>query len=1155
MKLEVRILGVLEVRADGRDLKLRSAKQRELLAVLLLHQGQVVSRDRLVDALWGEAPPDTATKALQVHVSQLRKAQVGVETQAPGYLLRLDGDAVDSKRFERLAREGAAALAGGEAERAADLLREALALWRGPPLADFGSAEFAQPEIARLEELRVSAVENRIEADLALGRGDVVGELEALIASQPFRERLRRQLMLALYQGGRQAEALAAYRETHRVLAEELGIDPSAELQELERAILTQDPRLASPRPHARTGGDVFIGRDAELGVLLARLDAVIAGRGGVLLLAGEAGIGKSRLTDELSRRASTRGVLTLAGPCWEAGGAPPFWPWIRALRTYVRACPPGALGRQAPADLDELAGLLPELNVLGHGSSRPRASDPDEARFRLFDAAASFLRTAATDRPILLVLDDVHAADAPSLLLLRFLAHQLGDARLLVIAAYRNGEVGPGHPLAPAELERAVGTTRIELGGFTVADVERSLTLAAGPELAGGAAPQIHAATDGNPLFVTEIARLLVAEGRLDDPHDPDGLVRPVPLGVRGVIGRRLLRLSPGCRELLATAAVLGREFAHSTLERLAVASRDDVLDAMEEAAAAHVVEPLGGGRLRFTHALVRDSLYDDLAPARRLRTHRDAGTVLERLYAADPEPHLAELAYHFCAAANAGSAVRAADYAQRAAARAAGQLAYEEAARLYALALSVLEREAPEDAAAHCRLLLRFGDAQMRGGESAAARTIFLRVARIAARAGLAELQAEAALAYIGRFLWMRSISDPHLVPLIREALEALGGLEHPLRAKLKARLVPAVRGDLDWAPRAKLGEEAVRMARRLGDPATLAYVLDARCGGLEGPFTLEQTLADAEEIIALGERLGDDERVFAGLDHRLWARWTAGDMRRVAADRDAMARLADELRQPAQRWLVAVIDAALASFGGRFEQGERLIEQAYRIGVRAQVYSPGLAQGLQLLALRAEQGRLPEVQTDLSGWIRRSPGQRIFHCVQLLHHARLGRSAEAAEALQAIAADGFAGISPDEQWHWGAALTAEACTLLGDTERGAALYERLRPSEGQIVICIPEVAAGSASRWLGVLATLLERWDDASRHFEAALEQDLRVGACPAAAHDHHEHGRMLVARGRRADRARAQELLGVAKEEYGAMGMWPWARAAEEDTAGR
>lgn len=823
MKLEVRILGVLEVRADGRDLKLRSAKQRELLAVLLLHQGQVVSRDRLVDALWGEAPPDTATKALQVHVSQLRKAQVGVETQAPGYLLRLDGDAVDSKRFERLAREGAAALAGGEAERAADLLREALALWRGPPLADFGSAEFAQPEIARLEELRVSAVENRIEADLALGRGDVVGELEALIASQPFRERLRRQLMLALYQGGRQAEALAAYRETHRVLAEELGIDPSAELQELERAILTQDPRLASPRPHARTGGDVFIGRDAELGVLLARLDAVIAGRGGVLLLAGEAGIGKSRLTDELSRRASTRGVLTLAGPCWEAGGAPPFWPWIRALRTYVRACPPGALGRQAPADLDELAGLLPELNVLGHGSSRPRASDPDEARFRLFDAAASFLRTAATDRPILLVLDDVHAADAPSLLLLRFLAHQLGDARLLVIAAYRNGEVGPGHPLAPAELERAVGTTRIELGGFTVADVERSLTLAAGPELAGGAAPQIHAATDGNPLFVTEIARLLVAEGRLDDPHDPDGLVRPVPLGVRGVIGRRLLRLSPGCRELLATAAVLGREFAHSTLERLAVASRDDVLDAMEEAAAAHVVEPLGGGRLRFTHALVRDSLYDDLAPARRLRTHRDAGTVLERLYAADPEPHLAELAYHFCAAANAGSAVRAADYAQRAAARAAGQLAYEEAARLYALALSVLEREAPEDAAAHCRLLLRFGDAQMRGGESAAARTIFLRVARIAARAGLAELQAEAALAYIGRFLWMRSISDPHLVPLIREALEALGGLEHPLRAKLKARLVPAVRGDLDWAPRAKLGEEAVRMARRLGGSAT--------------------------------------------------------------------------------------------------------------------------------------------------------------------------------------------------------------------------------------------------------------------------------------------------------------------------------------------
>src|SRR4051794_8981194 len=428
MGVELRILGALEVSANGHEVPVRAAKQRELLGILLLHPGEVVSRDHLVDALWGERPPETATKALQVHVSQLRKAQLAIETRSPGYALRVEPDALDAARFERLARDGAAALAAGEAERASALLSEGLALWRGPPLADLAYASFAQPEIARLEELRLDALEERVEADLALGRGGLVGELEALVARHPLRERLRRQLMLALYRAGRQAEALEAYRDARTTLVEELGLEPSPELQELERAILVQDPALAAAP--ARAASD-FVGRDRELALLAARLDDAVAGRGSLVLLAGEAGIGKSRLCAELATRAGARGARMLTGRCWEAGGAPPYWPWIDALRGLVAERPP---------EPGELAALL--------GGAPAAAADSEDARFRLFDATGRYLRAAAAESPIVLALDDVHAADAPSLLLLRFLADQLSDARLLVVAAYRDDEVGPGHPL-----------------------------------------------------------------------------------------------------------------------------------------------------------------------------------------------------------------------------------------------------------------------------------------------------------------------------------------------------------------------------------------------------------------------------------------------------------------------------------------------------------------------------------------------------------------------------------------------------------------------------------------------------------------------------------------------------------------------------------
>jgi DNA-binding SARP family transcriptional activator len=359
--VEVRVLGPLEVRENDEPLVLGGAKQRALLAILALHANEVVSSDRLIDELWGAEAPQTAAKSLQVHVSQLRKAlepgrksgEAGEHllTRPPGYLLRLDPEQLDAERFKRLADQGREALAGGDPETAAAKLNEALGLWRGDPLADLTYASFAQSEISRLEGLRLAALEDRIEADLQRGRhGAVIGDLERLISAEPLRERPRGQLMLALYRSGRQAEALDAYGKARSALVDELGIEPGRELRDLQAAILRQDTDLdleargARPSPPAAVTrpdtapapAESFVGRESELGELrTALVDG--GGRMSLFLIAGEPGIGKSRIADEFTTVAQARGAKVFWGRCWEAGGAPPYWPWVQALREYIR--------------------------------------------------------------------------------------------------------------------------------------------------------------------------------------------------------------------------------------------------------------------------------------------------------------------------------------------------------------------------------------------------------------------------------------------------------------------------------------------------------------------------------------------------------------------------------------------------------------------------------------------------------------------------------------------------------------------------------------------------------------------------------------------------------------------------------------------------
>jgi DNA-binding SARP family transcriptional activator len=711
--MEFRILGPLEVLEEGRAVALGGGKPRALLAVLLLHPNEPLTTDRLIEELWGEHAPPSAAKAVHVHVSRLRKALAAgagaggaggglLVTRERGYELRLDPERLDSNRFERLVAEGRGELADGHPERALEALERALSLWRGKPLADFAYETFAQREIARLDELRVGALEQLVEAKLALGRHtEVITSLEALIGEHPYRERVRAQLMLALYRSDRQADALEAYQDARRALVEELGIEPGERLRELERAILAQDPGLDVPieapavEPAVETPRGTFVGRERELAELIDGLDDVFAGHGRLFLLAGEPGIGKSRLTDELTAYARRRGAALLVGRCWEEGGAPAYWPWVQALRTYVCDCDAAELRQQLDDVGADLVHLLPELRLRFTDLPDRPAVESEGARFRLFEAVSSFLRRATRGRPLVLVLDDMHAADEPSLLLLRFVAREMADSRLLLVCAFRDVDPSVRDPLrlALAEVVREPQTAHLALTGLSDVEVAKYVELAVDAEPAGGLVQAIQASTEGNPLFVAETVRLLHAEGHITDA---EAHVR-IPPGVRAVIGQRTARLTEQCRSLLGSASVFGREFGLEALARLSKLGPDTLLEALDEAVAQRIIGEVPGapGRLRFGHGLIRDTLYDELTATRRLRLHQKAGEALEASYCADPGPHLAELAHHFFSASSTETAGKAIDYARRAGDRAARELAYEEAVRLYDMALDLVDLE----------------------------------------------------------------------------------------------------------------------------------------------------------------------------------------------------------------------------------------------------------------------------------------------------------------------------------------------------------------------------------------------------------------------------------------------------------------------------
>ena len=883
--------------------------------------------------------------------------------------------------------------------------------------------------------------------------------------------------------------------------------------------------------PASATG---LVARQAEQAALRAALDLARAGRGTVVLLAGDPGIGKTTLLEWLVSEAARTDVRAYWGRCWEGGGAAAYWPWAQVVRGCLADRGDTHFGGEAAG----VERILPELAARVPVSGPFASTDDTAARSKLFQALTTFLLDAARDAPLLLALDDLHAADEASLLLLAHLAAQVETAPVLVAGAFREVEARAS-PRLGRLLGRVAATGQLlELSGLDERDVTTLVQEATGEAEVTALASRLHRVTDGNPFFVLESTRLLAAERAAGDG-------RPrLPEEVHALVRRRLAGLGERLRRVLASAAVLGREFDHAVLSEVTGLPADVLVDDLGAAAASRVVDEVGLGRWSFAHAVLRETLYDDLAAPERAELHGRVAEALERVHAGDLDAHAVALAHHFGHSEGPDHSRRAVHYCEVAGRAAVSSFAYEEAALLFRRAIDALVLTPGADPARRAELLVSLGEAEARSGDFSGARATFRRALRIGRAIGSAQLVGRAALGVAGE---IETVSDKERVSVLREAV-ALVPEDH---AALRARLLLALAGTLhrgwprDHGPEVRaLNDEAVEMARRSGDAGMLRSVLLAwhLNAAFHGPETLERRLAVADELVERSMAAGDLRTLAYARHWRSIDLFEVGDIAATEAELDLAASLAAQLREPFLLWATAYPRATLALLRGELADAERLAHEALAAGERTEFTDmEGMFSG-QIFETRFQQGRLAETEeaTRRRPWrLNREQEDTSIFLARVL--AELGHTDDARRVYDTVLDDAVTG----RQNIWvllARAVVADTCWVLGDAAGAAALYDSLLPFAGRHVVNgIAGASHGSADRHLGCLATLLGRFDDAERHFDAAHRMHARLGARPWLAHGRVAHARMLLARRRGDDEARATALLTQARDAFRSMGM--------------
>ena len=918
-----------------------------------------------------------------------------------------------------------------------------------------------------------------------------------------------------------------------------------------EAAAGTAAPAVASPAPAPRSPhreASLFVGRQQEMAHLTSALASARQGRGQVVLLAGSGGMGKTRLAQQLAQRAEGEGVLVLWGRCLEEPGAPLYWPWRQLIRAYLRTSGDPHAAQTFGAGLADIAGIVPELaEQFPVEPAGAQASDTAQSRFRLFDAVVAFWRRAAERVPQLLIFEDLHWADATSLRLFAFLAAELEDSGVMVVGTYRDTELSRQHPLFDtlAELARSSSFRRIELTGLSSRETEEFMAAASGGVASTGFVAAIHARTEGHPLFLEETLRLIVdgqAARTVGSARDDLQKLLKIPSGVREVIGKRLNRLSPSTGRLLAIAACIGRTFELDILAELeADKSEDDVLLALEEALAAHLIDAVPQTQqFRFSHALIRETLYDEMLGMRRARLHLRIGEMLEQRHGTDDATILPQLAYHF-SEAGPGAAAKALAYAERSAEQAAGLLAFEEAVRLYGLALRLQQRHAAKDAALRCGLLLALGDIQALLGAGEPASAAYQQAAELARSNGLAEPFARAAIGFERSNVFAARSGEP-AVALLLEAI-AMHRADDATRVDLLSRLCRAYIycGRVEEAKEAHA--RAVALARRIGDVDALYVALASMTSAaFYWPDLLPQCLADAKEAWSIAEGRALALPIVDVLPYFLAHLFAVGDTPGVRRLIGQGLRLAEQTRLPYLQTLCRHAEALVAINEGRFTDAEACAMQALESGRRLADDQAVTTYGMQMFCLRREQGRLREALPMLQHFVQTTPSGQIWQPGLALLYAELDMRVECRAQFDNLAWSRVSRAPRDSGSLTVIVFAAEACVYLEDAARAAQLHPWLLAYEGIApIVDFGGPCLGSMDRLLGKLDTVLERWQAAERHFEAALALDQQSGSRVWLAHSRYAYASMLHRRAGPGDLDRARALLGDALAESTVLGM--------------
>ncbi len=865
---------------------------------------------------------------------------------------------------------------------------------------------------------------------------------------------------------------------------------------------------VIAPRSENSEKTSTFVGRERELEALRAGLADVVAGRGRLFLLVGEPGIGKTRLASELATEAKQQGAMVLWGRCEEDVGAPPFWPWAQVLRRLFEVSP------QAKPRGALLSQIVPDLR-----RTRKRiasATQATEQRFELFDNVERLLHKVARDQPLLLVLDDLHAADLPSLLLLQFLARQVHEARVLVLASYRAADLE--RDAARAALLNPISRqgTRLTLSALNEAHVANLAARALGCDRTDPLLASIFRLTEGNPLFVGEVVQLLLAEREANGKWPSQVETMHLPHGVDAVIRERLQPLSEPCKQLLRQAAVLGREFTAPNLRALSSSPGAQQMQDLAEAERCGLVVAMDAQRRRFqfTHALIRRALYVSSDPTERATWHQHAAQLLEAVHAGHG-PHVAEIAHHYMQAAQLGDVDKAASYLERAGEQAVQQWAYEDADDYYEQTLRVLA-DSPGARPRRCQLLIAQGEAQHAAGR-ATARATFAAAAELARVLVAGEGQpdtvsgavlfARAALGLAGQGLGLLQLDpDPLAVALLEEALQQLAPEQAQLRARVGARLAAHLAFPPTQTRSLTLIAEAEATARAAGDRSALAMVLGQRHLVLWRFNVIPDRLALASELVELAEDLGDRTLAWEARAWRLVDRATVGDGPGVDADLSVVRTFAEASRQPRLLWMANNFRVARALWRGQWEEAHTLALASLQLAGELKDQLAQVAAPFQLYLIERERGGEPD-QDKIRWIVQQHPESMMMRAVLITTLLDLGRPAQARAELDSLAVGEFAAVARDRRL--GAlALLAEACWRLQAREHAPGLMAMLRPYADYNVMYSSNVCFGAATRYLAELASVCGDWQASAAWFDDAIERNRRMGALSQVAWTQHD-----------------------------------------------